>query len=90
MALEYTMSKSTSYVLERFDHKKDSVWKLLSEDETFRSICEDYGKCIEARQYWHRFNDADSEAKIADYEYLLEQLEGEIQQRLNVCNSELE
>ena len=88
MALEYTMSKSTSYVLARFDHKKDSVWKLLSEDEAFRSICDDYGKCIEARQYWRRFNDADSKAKIADYEYLLEQLEGEIQQRLEAVKNE--
>ena len=84
MALEYTMSKLTRYVLERFVHKKESIWQLMSNDEEFRSICKDYGKCMEARHYWSRFDDADSRAKIAEYEYLLNQLEGEIKQRLGV------
>ena len=90
MALEYTMSKLTRYVLQRFVHNKESIWQLISDDEEFRSICKDYGKCMEARQYWSRFEDADSKAKIAEYDYLLNQLEGEIHQRLEAVGHEPE
>ena len=90
MALEYTMSKLTRYVLQRFVHNKESIWRLISNDEEFRIICRDYGKCMEARQHWSQFDDADSKTKIAEYDYLLNQLEGEIQLRLNVCNGEAE
>ena len=84
MALEYTMSKLTRHVLERFDHKKESIWELISDDEDFLSICKDYGKCMEARLYWSQFDDADARAKRAEYEYLLNQLEGEIKHRLEI------
>ena len=55
----------------------------MGESPEFRSICTDYGKCVEARDYWKQSGDTDSEAKSEDYEYLCRVLKDEILQTLN-------
>ena len=78
--LERKMSLLTRYTFQRFPKKKEYIWRLSLRNAEFRSICEDYGKCIEAIEYWNKSNDSDAGAKVEEYRYLCEELEKEILQ----------
>lgn len=48
----------------------------------FRTLCSDYGKCIEAREYWDQSTDLNAKIKVEDYRYLSKALDKEILQAL--------
>ena len=44
----------------------------------FRTLCTDYGKCIEAGKYWGQSNVPGAKAKVQEYRYLSKALEQEL------------
>ena len=72
------MATQTRYVFERFPEQKTQIWRLMLNNPEFRTICSDYGRCIEAEEYWDRSNDPNANVKVQDYRYLSKALEKEI------------
>ena len=44
----------------------------------FRTLCTDYGKCIEAGKFWGQSNVTGAKAKVEEYRYLSKALEQEL------------
>ncbi len=76
------MSDITHYILKRFPENALQIRHLILKNSSFRSICEDYGKCVEALKYWDQSKKQNSRAKVEDYQYLCEQLEKEVLKNL--------
>ena len=67
-------------VISRFPERKQLVQRLFRENETFRTLCDDYGKCVETLSYWNRATSEDSLALREDYTALIREIEDEIRQ----------
>lgn len=77
------MSTKTRYIFERYPEKKNQIWQRMLRNAEFRNICTDYGKCIEAAEYWNQFKSPDARAKVEEYRYLCDALEKEFLQVLS-------
>ena len=69
-------------VMERFPGDRDRVLSLFMERETFRTICEDYEKCLSSLLYWRSSPAVAAAARREEYALLLGDLEAEISQSL--------
>lgn len=69
-------------ILERFPDHKEAVRVLFNKSEAFRSVCKDYGQCLNALEHWNRSTSGDAPARRQEYAALLEELEAEILQSL--------
>lgn len=76
------MSSQTRYIFQHYPEKKAQIWRLLLKYPKFRSLCSDYGKCIEAKKYWDQSKDPKAKIKAEDYRYLSKALEKELLQAL--------
>ena len=76
------MSGMTHHILKRFPENALKIRHLILKNSNFRSICEDYGKCVEAIQYWNHAKKPDTKAKVEEYRYLCKALEKEVLQAL--------
>ncbi len=76
------MSTETRYIVQRYPERKAQISRLMLKNPEFRTICSDYGKCLEARKYWDQSNDPSANIKAEDYRYLCKVLEDEILQAL--------
>jgi hypothetical protein len=70
-------------LLKRFPNSTDVIKRLFREDKAFQSICEDYRRCAEAIEHWRRSTSEEASLLRKEYENLLQDLETEIQERLN-------
>ena len=67
-------------VMRRFPERKHVVQRLFWENETFRTLCDDYGKCVETLSYWNQSTSEDALALREDYTVLIREIEDEIRQ----------
>ena len=76
------MSILTRYIFQDHPEKKEQIWKLMLRNPDFRTLCTDYGKCVEAREFWGQSQDPNAKAKAEEYRYLCKVLEKECLQVL--------
>ena len=72
-----------SAILKRFPDRGDGVKRLFRENESFRTACEDYRKCVEALQHWNQSASDEAPARRDEYAALKRDLEAEILAYLN-------
>ena len=65
-------------VLDRFPNHRDTVSRLGKDDETFRTLCNDYQRCKVALQHWTRSEEDGAEDRREEYEAVQKELEAEI------------
>lgn len=76
------MPDMTHHIFKRFPENALQIRHLILKNSNFRSICEDYGKGVEAIQYWNHAKKPDKKAKVEEYRYLCKELEKEVLQAL--------
>ena len=54
----------------------------MAENPEFRAICEDYGDCVHALQFWGQSTAPEAETRVNEYRTLVEELEKEIVEAL--------
>ena len=77
---------SLSIVLSSFPDHQDKIKSLFREDETFRSLCEDYRKCFQALKHWNQSASEEALVRREEYGNLLQDLSEEILQSLKEAN----
>jgi hypothetical protein len=65
-------------VCERFTDDREVVNRLIDENETFRSICEDYVLAQRALTEFKKKSDHPDRPEVADYQSVICELEQEI------------
>lgn len=65
-------------VLDRFPNHRKTVSQLGKNNETFRTLCNDYQKCKVALQHWTRSEEDGAEDRREEYEAVQRELEAEI------------
>jgi HEPN domain-containing protein len=70
-------------LLDRFPERKETIKALFKNNESFRTLCQDYRRCSEALQHWNQSLDEDAAARMREYEALLRDLEEEILENVN-------
>ncbi len=63
----------------RFSEHKHTVRRLFQGDAVFRTLCDDYGRCVEALEYWNQFTSEETAIYRRDYAKLVRELESEIE-----------
>jgi len=67
----------------KFPDHKETINSQYAQSETFKTICEDYYKCVTALQHYKKFESQDALQRRREYEELIQELEKEILQYLN-------
>jgi hypothetical protein len=70
-------------LFERFPERKETIRARFQNNESFKTLCEDYRRCAEALQRWKQSLNEDAPARVREYEALLRELEEEILQNVN-------
>jgi hypothetical protein len=70
-------------IFKRFPERKETIKVLFKNNESFKTLCEDYRRCAEALHHWNQSLDEDAPARTREYEALLRELEEEILQNVN-------
>lgn len=65
-------------VIERFPDRRDVFKHFYAEQESFRSLCENYRQCLEALHYWAQADRKNAATRHREYHKLLHELEGEL------------
>jgi hypothetical protein len=80
-----TKNKSDSYanpslffILKRFPEHNEKIQCLFEENDSFRSLCEDYRVCAKALKYWNDSTSEKAPARCEEYNALLQELEEEV------------
>jgi len=68
---------------EKFSKVRHIIEKFYKDDETFRSIYEDYLEYLKALQYWEQSSSDEAAARRSEYTQLVGELEEELMQALN-------
>ena len=76
------MVNKAYHIRKRFPNKSETIRHLMAENSEFRAICEDYGDCIRARQFWGQSTAPEAETRVNEYRSLVEELEKEIVEAL--------
>ncbi len=69
-------------VLQRFPKERAALLRLFQESSSFQSLCDDYGDCLAALQYWKQATTGEAPALAKTYAELLGELEQEVRQFL--------
>ena len=71
-------------VMKDFPEHQKILEKLYHQNESFRSLCEDFGSCIRAMEYWCGYQPANENASVRceEYKILYADLKREIAERL--------
>ena len=67
-----------SKIAERLHNSRHIVENLCKEDDTFRSIYEDYLKCLDVQRYWLQSDSDDAAVLSMEYAELVTELENEL------------
>jgi len=79
-----TVIQPSLFILfDRFPERKETIKALFKNNESFRTLCEDYRRCGETLDHWNRSLDEDALLRMREYETLLRELEEEILQNVN-------
>jgi hypothetical protein len=79
-----TVIQPSLFILfDRFPEQKETIKALFKNNESFRTLCEDYRRCADTLQYWNRSLGEDALVRMREYETLLRELEEEILQNVN-------
>jgi hypothetical protein len=70
----------THHIRKRFPDNNHTIDHLLSENPEFPTLCEDYGACVDALQYWTRSKEPEAETRVTEYQIIIQELEDEIHQ----------
>jgi hypothetical protein len=65
-------------VCNRFPDRSDTIRQLFTENESFRTLCNDYRRCGTALRYWNRSDTEFSENRRLEYETMQREIEEEI------------
>ncbi len=76
------MPDMTIHIFKRFPENALLIRHLFLKDSNFRSICDDYDKCIRSIKYWNHAKKIDTKARVEEYRYLCKELEKEVLQAL--------
>ena len=74
---------SLFFLFDRFPEKKENIKTLFKENESFKTLCEDYHQCAEALRFWNQSSSEDAPARVREYRALLQELEEEILKNVN-------
>jgi hypothetical protein len=74
-------------VIKRLPYRKDVIKHLYKEDNNFKTICEDYGKCLDACRYWDESGSKEACVRREEYAMLRGELETELIQSLAEPNN---
>jgi hypothetical protein len=74
---------SLFFLFDRFPEKKENIKTLFEENESFKTLCEDYHQCAEALRFWNQSSSEDAPARVREYRALLQELEEEILKNVN-------
>ena len=78
-----TVIQPSLFILfDRFPERKETIKALFKNNESFKTLCEDYHRCGETLQYWNQSLDEDALVRMHEYETLLRELEEEILQNV--------
>jgi hypothetical protein len=67
-------------IFERFPERIKEIKTFFKNNESFKTLCEDYCRCAEALQHWSQSLDKNAPDRLQEYEALLRELEEEILQ----------
>ena len=70
-------------IFERYPERMEEIKALFKNNESFKTLCEDYRRCAEALQHWNQSLDEDAPVRVQEYEALLRELEEETLQKVN-------
>lgn len=70
-------------VIKRFPQHGLAIREAFLEDESFRSVCEDYALACETLARFEARPDADRRPEIPDFQAVIAELEGEITRLLS-------
>ena len=65
-------------ILQRYPEYSETIARLFKEDDSFRSLCNDYRLCLNAFNYWNEMNSEKAQARQVEYDDLLRELEEEV------------
>jgi len=68
---------------ERFPRRAGEIKTLVKNNESFKTLCEDYYRCAQALQHWKQSAEKSAPERRQEYQKLLRELEEEILQNLN-------
>jgi hypothetical protein len=74
-------------ISENFSKYRFVIEKFYKDDETFRSIYEDYLEYLKALEYWKQSSSDDAADRRSEYTQLVGELEEELTQILNKSES---
>lgn len=69
-------------VVRRFPGRRDRIMRLFREREDFRTMCEDYEKCLLSLRHWDSSGAEEATARREEYAAIRLDLEAEISQHL--------
>jgi hypothetical protein len=69
-------------VLRKFPGRRDRIMRLFREREEFRTICEDYEKCLMSLRHWSASKTEEAPERREEYSDLASDLESEISKNL--------
>ena len=81
------MLSRISKIPEKFSKVRHIIERMYKNDDTFRSIYEDYETYLDALQFWEQSSSDDAAARRSEYTQLAGELEEELTQILNKSES---
>jgi len=73
-------------IMERFPAYKDTILRLLKDNEPFKIVSEDYRRCAQALKHWEQSKTREAPERVNEYKELLKNLEEEILGHLKRVN----
>lgn len=67
---EMKMSVLTRHIFQRYPENKTQIWRMMHNNPAFLTLCNDYGKWVEARLFWKKSKAPEAKAKAEEYRYL--------------------
>jgi hypothetical protein len=81
------MDEGLLAAVQRFPDRRYALEALAARDESFRSLCADFGEAQAALQRWRASASAVRERRCAEYEELVESLAAEIASSLEAAEA---
>jgi hypothetical protein len=76
------MNNTINNIRKRFPGQDDTIAILMTKNSIFFTICEDYGECIKALNYWNQSKKPEARDRVKEYRDIIQALEAEIDEIL--------
>jgi len=77
------IQQSLLIICDRFPDRVEIIKALFNNDESFKTLCEDYRRCADALRHWKQSLDENGPMRVGEYAALLQELEEEVLQTVN-------